>query len=102
MGIAEVQMYCPECRRNVLGHKLTTDNLSHFVITLMTCGMWFPCWLIASAIDTNRPYRCPVCGTAGPKDSRVALFVLIAAVSAVFLIVVGSYVTAIHAGPPSR
>lgn len=35
-------------------------HLSHFALTVLSCGMWLPIWIIMTVIDWCRPPRTTV------------------------------------------
>ena len=65
MGTEEWQTYCPTCKENVLGRRETPNHLLHFLITVLTCGMWIFIWAAMALSAGGRPFHCPHCGTAG-------------------------------------
>lgn len=86
----QVQRPCPTCNAPRLFEKPGINNLAHALVTLFLCGLWFPVWLIASALNTLSPYRCSMCGHAyggglipAMLKGGIALLLMVALVSAI-------------------
>lgn len=74
MAGAQRQMFCPQCNDETLHVKLEpmhndSANLGHFVLTIVTCGLWLPVfigWLVYWSVKYGNPkFHCQVCGRAG-------------------------------------
>lgn len=65
MGYEEWQTYCPNCQRVTLGRKETPNHLLHFLITVLTCGLWIFAWGVEIVWGWYRPYLCTICGAKG-------------------------------------
>ncbi len=65
MGTEEWQTFCPTCKENVLGRRETPNHLLHFLITVLTCGLWVFVWGFIGLTAGSRPFRCTVCGMPG-------------------------------------
>lgn len=61
MPIKESTAMCPRCQRQVLARRNAPSHLFHFVMTLLTLGVWLIVWLLASL--GGGVWRCSVCGT---------------------------------------
>lgn len=72
MGTEEWQTYCPTCQRNVLGRRETPNHILHFLITVLTCGLWIFVWGLIVLNAGGQPYRCAICGTPGVNQSAAA------------------------------
>jgi hypothetical protein len=65
MATEEWQTYCPRCQTVILGRRDKPNHLLHFIITFFTCGLWIIPWVFIGIEADARPFRCPICGTAG-------------------------------------
>lgn len=65
MGTEEWQTYCPQCGCVRLGRRETPNHLLHFLITMLTCGLWIFVWGALAVQAHFQPYLCSVCGSAG-------------------------------------
>jgi ribosomal protein S27AE len=66
MGLTtfEKQAYCPQCERNVLARYKTFDYFLHFSLSLFSCGLWLPFYVIALVIHQGRDrHLCTRCGS---------------------------------------
>lgn len=53
--------WCPHCRRRVLALPLIGAVWpAHLALTLFSCGLWGPVWLVLFLMGTH---RCSRCGT---------------------------------------
>jgi hypothetical protein len=59
------QTYCPNCQKNVLGQRESTNHILHFLITFLTCGLWLLVWILIAHGNGSKPWLCPTCGTPG-------------------------------------
>lgn len=59
--MSEMDMrYCESCKRKTLHVGLSTSHVLHFLISIVTMGMWIPMWLII-AIRNEFSYECTEC-----------------------------------------
>jgi len=65
MGAEEWQTYCPNCQRITLGRREMPNHVLHFLITILTCGLWIFAWGFEIVMAHQRPYLCTTCGTKG-------------------------------------
>ena len=62
------QGYCPRCRRHTLHIRDAREvsHVFHLILTLVTCYLWAPVWLIFFLVnrlsETGKPFRCSLCG----------------------------------------
>jgi hypothetical protein len=54
--------HCNKCKCNTRHERRRTTELWGFVLTVLTCGLWAPIWVMTSIIDTARGYSCGMCG----------------------------------------
>lgn len=65
------QIYCPNCKKTMLGQKQTVNHFLHLIVfivlSFLTFGLggliYFFVWLILCAISASNPYLCPACGS---------------------------------------
>jgi hypothetical protein len=62
MAVKQTGRYCPMCERNVMATGTTPNHLLHFFLSLFTCGLWLPVWILV-AVGTIGGYRCTKCGS---------------------------------------
>jgi predicted RNA-binding Zn-ribbon protein involved in translation (DUF1610 family) len=65
MPTLQTQIDCPTCGKPCLATKHGTSHIFHFIMTLVTLGLWIPIWLLAGLKSAGSPYRCTGCGYAG-------------------------------------
>ena len=51
---------CGYCRRQVLAEHLHQASGVHLLLSMLTCGAWFPVYLLLLLVGR---YRCPRCGS---------------------------------------
>lgn len=51
--------WCGTCRRQVLAQYQYPNFVLHALLTVATCGLWFPVLFIKSS---QSRYNCPMCG----------------------------------------
>lgn len=62
MSQKQASRYCPHCDRRVLALGTKANHVLHLLLSLVSCGLWLPVWLIVAAA-TSGNYRCARCGT---------------------------------------
>lgn len=65
MATEEWQTYCPKCQTVRLGRRELPNHLLHFLISILTCGLWVLVWAALAIQASFQPYICSVCGTKG-------------------------------------
>ncbi len=58
MGYQKAFGYCRRCRRKVLISCPAPSHLLHFLLSLLSAGLWIPVWIAIIISDT---YRCRCC-----------------------------------------
>lgn len=53
---------CKTCGQTRLFEKERQNNVLHLLLSIVTCGLWLPVWLLVAVCVAFSPYRCPVCG----------------------------------------
>lgn len=66
MAFEETQKFCPACGRNVLARRKSTNHILHFLITVLSCGLWIFVWMGSSVRFGG--WRCTICGNASLKS----------------------------------
>ena len=58
-----ISFYCERCGfvRNFT--KRAFEHRRHLAATILTCGLWGIPWAILARKDSQRPWRCCVCGS---------------------------------------
>ena len=70
MSIKETQIHCETCGKTVLGRREGVNHLLHFFIAILTCTLWVIPWVYLALDESNKPARCPSCGTAASVKRR--------------------------------
>lgn len=52
---------CEHCQQWTQHYRDAPNHVMHILLTLLTCGIWAPVWLIA-AMGGVRHWRCCRCG----------------------------------------
>ena len=60
MPTREATAACPRCHRQVLARRQAPSHLVHFILTVLTLGLWGIIWLLAAIFA--EPWRCAYCG----------------------------------------
>jgi len=61
MGIIEKQAYCDKCDKDVRVTKKGINHLLHFLLLILTSGVWVFPWLLCIAYNSLSTYRCVGC-----------------------------------------
>lgn len=65
MSTITTRRNCRTCGQKRLFAKEKQSNVLHLLLTVLTCGLWLPVWLLVAVLVAFRPYRCTVCGEGG-------------------------------------
>lgn len=60
MGIEYSTGFCEQCDENVKMQRSTPNHIFHFVMSVLTCGLWLLVWL--SVASEKTPWICSRCG----------------------------------------
>lgn len=60
MGFEESSRFCRFCDQRVLVRRQTPMRLIHFLMSLLTAGLWLAVWFLAECF--KKPWRCSRCG----------------------------------------
>jgi hypothetical protein len=58
---------CPNCGRGVKIEKKGASHIIHFILTILTSGIWLIVWVICGIMGTK--WRCLSCGSIATKDT---------------------------------
>ena len=61
MADQRTQKFCKRCKSNVLAVRPGTNHVLHLLLSLVTCLIWVPIWIL-SAIKIGG-WKCPTCGS---------------------------------------
>jgi len=61
MAFEETQKFCPSCGRNVVARRKSTNHILHFLIAVLTCGLWIFVWMGSSVRFGG--WLCSQCGS---------------------------------------
>lgn len=65
------QGYCSHCEKLVAANIQGIAHLTHFVLTIITCGMWAPVWILFhSAGAAGLKAFCIQCGKEVTTDGN--------------------------------
>jgi hypothetical protein len=53
---------CRTCGQKTASMKPGINHVGHFIVTILTGGLWLPFWMLA-AIGGGGPWRCQQCGS---------------------------------------
>lgn len=80
--------FCTRCNDYVAAERVSTSHLIHFVLTLITAGLWLPVWIF---IALTKGHRCRQCGSAttstNPKTIMKLILVMVIMAGGVLLYV---------------
>lgn len=52
-----------------------TNHALHLILTLLTCGLWLPIWILVAIFDTRGSSTAVAGGAAAPRFNRTPLIV---------------------------
>jgi ribosomal protein S27AE len=61
VGVIIKRKKCRHCGEETVAQRNTASNLIHFILTLLTSGLWLIIWLLAAAHAAGG-WRCTKCG----------------------------------------
>lgn len=56
----EAQGFCKDCNRNVVKKRKGTNHVLHFLITVLTIGIWVVVWILLTIKFGG--WYCSICG----------------------------------------
>lgn len=56
------RLWCDYCERWVRGEKRMPNNIFHFIMIVLTFGLWAFVWSFAVLDLGVRSFQCPTCG----------------------------------------
>jgi hypothetical protein len=65
-------LFCKACNRQTLHvcQETNCNHILHLLLSIVTCGLWLPIWLLA-AISSSK--YTPICTACGSKPDNPAL-----------------------------
>ena len=65
MDYIKKRAWCPQCQTNVIAERPTgmSDGMG-CVLTILTCGLFLPLFVLLRAINAMAGYKCNRCGCA--------------------------------------
>jgi hypothetical protein len=62
-----VRGFCPRCRHQQIFEKSRLHHGVHFLLSVLTCGLWLVSWVSIYIGHRFRPWRCVQCGWPKPQ-----------------------------------
>jgi hypothetical protein len=62
MAVKQAHLHCKDCARKTLHVKHIFGGGMGCLLTILTCGLFVPVWLLVDVLGLFRPYHCQVCG----------------------------------------
>jgi len=62
MNTKQEHKLCPSCRTIEPATKVVPNNPLHFVLSLLTAGLWLLVWAILLFMSYSDKYECEKCG----------------------------------------
>jgi hypothetical protein len=62
MGSMQITAKCSYCQQRRPFQKPTPSHVLHLILSLVTCGLWVPLWILAAFANAFVPFRCQFCG----------------------------------------
>ena len=62
MGQKQDGRYCAHCQKNTMATGTTPNHILHFILTLVTFGLWSIVWILVT-VGKIGGYRCTQCGS---------------------------------------
>ncbi len=69
MAVKIGSMYCPTCAKEVAADVPRANHILHFLLTLLTCGLWLPVWFLCALLPGKK--RCRQCGSTSTANKIV-------------------------------
>src|SRR5262249_15776603 len=86
---------CEKCEQERTFRQHRPAHLLHFVMSIITAGLWLPVWLLATVFPGS--YRCRTCGSKFVKLRRPwSPFFMVFGVVVVFLFISGIFRGFVH------
>lgn len=58
---SQVMKFCHTCNKYTLHVRPSTSHVLHFLLSIITVGVWVPIWLLVT-LSNNTQGQCTVCG----------------------------------------
>lgn len=72
MATINAQRPCPTCEQVMMFQKRGTNHLLHFLVTILTGGLWLFAWVAVGLMRLGAPWRCSKCGSAPTTPQHLA------------------------------
>ena len=63
MSTQEASRYCKHCGKQVLVRRASTNHVLHLLLSIVTCGVWLPIWILGALCNQTIKWRCTHCGS---------------------------------------
>jgi hypothetical protein len=73
MAIDQDRRHCKICREYTLHARHRMGGFAHFIITILTGGLWLPFWCLSGLVGS---YHCQRCGSRAHGSGCVAVVVV--------------------------
>ncbi|MEI6350590.1 MAG: hypothetical protein WCP06_05725 [Verrucomicrobiota bacterium] len=62
MSTEHIRAHCPRCRHRQIFKREEIHHRLHFILTILSLGLWGISWLAIIIGARFRPYHCDQCG----------------------------------------
>jgi hypothetical protein len=86
-------LFCKACNRQTLHvcQETNCNHILHLLLSIVTCGLWLPIWLLAAISSSKSTPICTACGSKPDNPAlRFALAVILLAILLAFFYFVGT------------
>jgi hypothetical protein len=61
--------FCRQCQKpsRFIRTVETPNHILHFLIALISCGLWIPFWMVIAAYNKTSGWYCSQCGWVHPS-----------------------------------
>jgi len=66
--VRKTRAFCARCKHQQSFEMITINHRLHFLLTILTGGLWGISWLAHTLGMTARPWRCKHCGWQKPES----------------------------------
>lgn len=65
MSFEEATGFCKTCNKQALVRREKANHILHFLITVLSCGLWVVVWVLVSIKIGG--WRCATCGSLATR-----------------------------------
>jgi hypothetical protein len=65
--VRKIRAFCARCKHKQSFERVSINHLLHFLLTLLSAGLWSVSWVAHTIGMYYRPWRCKHCGWRNPK-----------------------------------